>query len=419
MAGRSSLQQLLLFVDILLQAKQNKAEVDVIHLDIRKAFDTVPHLKLLSKLQKLGISGNLLRWFKAYLIDRSQCVSINNKNSDFLPVLSGVPQGSILGPLLFVMYINSLPEHLQHSLGLMYADDTKCIKLIHNPNDSSLLQEDIYHVTQWSISCDLDFNITKFIHMNYWNNSASSSYFINSQRITTAKQCKDLGITFTPNLSWSIHIDIIISKAYKLLGLIRRTFHTNSTITKKKLYLSLVRSQIMYCSQLWRPNLIKDIFSLERVQRRATKYILSDYSSDYKSRLITLKLLPLMYVYELNDIMFFIKSCKSPSSHFNIYDHLKFTNSSTRSSEHSKLLHTNSTSNISRHFYFCRLPRLWNALPHIDLNSSLPTIKYKLYTYFWQYFINNFNSNCVCTFHFLCPCSQCTANPRAPILRPL
>ena len=103
--------------------------------------------------------------------------------------------------------------------------------------------------------------VTKFIHINYWNNSFSS-YYINSQRIISANQCK---VTFTSNLSWSLHIDIIISKTYKILGLIRRTFHTNCIITKKKLFLSLVRSQIMYCSQLWRPSLIKDISSLERV----------------------------------------------------------------------------------------------------------------------------------------------------------
>ena len=94
------------------------------------------------------------------------------------------------------------------------------------------------------------------------------------------------------------------ARAYKILGLIRRTFHTNCIITKMKLYLSLVRSQLMYCSQLWRPSLIKDIHSLQRVQRRATKYILNNYSSDYKSRLMNLKLLLLMYIYEMNDISF-------------------------------------------------------------------------------------------------------------------
>ena len=114
---------------------------------------------LLTKLQKLGISGNLLRWFQAYLTDQSQCVSIDGRKSNFLPVMSGVPQGSILGPLLFAIYINDLPEHLQHSIALMFADDTKCIKPIHDVNNIVLLQEDIHHAMQWSSSCDLAFNV--------------------------------------------------------------------------------------------------------------------------------------------------------------------------------------------------------------------------------------------------------------------
>ena len=124
----------------------------------------------------------------------------------------------------------------------MFADDTKCIKLIHNISDSTMLQDDINHAEQWSSLCDLAFNTSKFIHMSYGNNSFNSSYFINHQRIISANQCKDLGIIFTPSLSWSPHIDMIIIRAYKILGLIRRTFHTNCTNIKKKLYLSLVRS---------------------------------------------------------------------------------------------------------------------------------------------------------------------------------
>ena len=110
--------------------------------------------------------------------------------------------------------------------------------------------------------------------------------------------------------------------------------------------------------------------------------------------------------------MFFIKSCKSPSLHFNIYDHLTFSNSSTRFSEHTKLLHINSSSNTSRHFYFCRFPRLWNALPYIDLNLPLLTIRNKLYKYFWQNFTNNFESNSVCTFHFFMSLFQMCCKPQ-------
>ena len=145
----------------------------------------------------------------------------------------------------------------------MFADDTKCTRLIYNVSNCALLQDDIHHAVQWSSLCDLYFNIHKFTHMSYLNNSPNSSYHINHHTITLKNQCKDLGIIFTPTLSWSPHIDMIVTKAYKILGLIRRTFHTNCTSTKLKLYLSLVRSQLMYCSQLWRPHLIKDIQLLE------------------------------------------------------------------------------------------------------------------------------------------------------------
>ena len=104
-----------------------KTSVDVIYLDIRKAFDTVSHDLLLTKMISFGITGTLLLWFKAYLSDRTQCVQVNNATSDFLPVISGVPQGSILGSLLFVLFINDLPTNLKSTLSFLFADDTKCL----------------------------------------------------------------------------------------------------------------------------------------------------------------------------------------------------------------------------------------------------------------------------------------------------
>ena len=121
------------------------------------------------------------------------------------------------------------------------------------------------------------------------------------------------------------------------MRLLHRTFTGNSTQAKKLLYISLVRSQLLYCSQLWRPYLIKDIQTLERVQCRATKYILNNNKLSYKSRLEQLHLLLLMYTYELNDLLFFIKSLKSPSPHFNIN---QFSNHSTRATSAHKLTHS-------------------------------------------------------------------------------
>ena len=138
-----------------------------------------------------------------------------------------------------------------------------------------------------------------------------------------------------------------------------------------------MRPKLLYCSPLWRPFLIKDILLLERVQRRATKFILGDYSMDYKSRLTNLKLLPLMYIYELTDILFAIKSFKKRTSSFDISQYLQFNESTTRSSN-TKLCHKIYNNTITANSYSCRLPRLWNALPIIDLTLSIPVIKYKL-----------------------------------------
>ena len=123
-----------------------------------------------------------------------------------------------------------------------------------------------------------------------------------------------------------------------------------------------MRSQLVYCSPLWRPYLIKDF---ERIQRRVTKFILNDYNLDYKSRLFQCKILPLMYFFELKDILFFVKSVKSPSSAFNIFNYVTFNTSSTRSGYFSKLLHNFATTSYTRHFYFNRIVRLWNSLPFV------------------------------------------------------
>ena len=160
----------------------------------------------------------------------------------------------------------------------------------------------------------LKFNLSKTAFIQFGNNSAgSSNYLLNGTRVNKQTSTKDLGIIVTSDMSWSNHYKSIASKVYKSLGLIRQTFKSNSVCAKKKLYISLVRSKLTYCSQLWRPQYIQDIVLLENIQRRATKFILTlnDCASSYCSRLIHLSLLPLMYIYELNDIMFFIKSLKN------------------------------------------------------------------------------------------------------------
>lgn len=245
------------------------------------------------------------------------------------------------------------------------------------------------------------------------SSTATPSYFIDGKPIKTADSHKDLGILVTSNLSWSEHINSICSSAYKSLHLIRRSISSTLTSLRLNLYLSLVRSKLSYCSQLWRPWLIKDIKCLERVQRRASKFILNDYSycRDYKSRLISLQLLPLMYWLEIQDIMFIIKCLKDPPDNFNLEDHVSFVSSTTRASTMNKLQHRYSRSTTTRHFYFNRVVRLWNVLPPFDLSLSYTSIKKLILKHFWDHFLLNFNPDSTCSFHFMCPCSSCSQTP--------
>ncbi len=167
-----------------------------------------------------------------------------------------------------------------------------------------------------------------------------------------------------------------------------------------------MRSQLTYCSSLWRPYLLKDIALLESVQRRSTKWILGDYKSDYKSRLESLHLLPLMMMYELNDLSFFLKSLQSPSQSFNVLDYVSFSSFSTRSSG-KKLQLKFSHNNKSRHFFFTRLPHLWNSLPPPDLSVSPSQAILSLKKFFWSHFQSHFDSSNICSYHFRCPCNKC------------
>uniref|UniRef100_A0A1X7TDQ4 Reverse transcriptase domain-containing protein n=1 Tax=Amphimedon queenslandica TaxID=400682 RepID=A0A1X7TDQ4_AMPQE len=187
--------------------------------------------------------------------------------------------------------------------------------------DCSALQKDLISLSEWCVSSKLSFNASKCSLIRFSTNSTpfENDYLLCGSQLKVTTSCRDLGIIVSDNLSWSGHYKFISSKAYSQLSLVKRCFRNAFTSVKKLIYISLVRSKITYCSQLWRPMLIKDILCIERIQRRATKYITNDYNkSTYKERLLSLNLLPLMYLYELNDVLFFIKCLKFPDPSFDI-----------------------------------------------------------------------------------------------------
>ena len=206
-----------------------------------------------------------------------------------------MPQGSILGPLLFLIYINDIFYINIHNSLLTFVDDTKCFGPVTNCTDEQLLQHDIDLLLDWSSRSYLRFNPSKCVHISFRANSITS-YHLNEQLIPKLKSHWDLEVILSDDLSWRNHYTHILSKAYKTLNLICHTFKSSHSLSiKTKLYMTLVHSTLTYCSPVWRPHLLTDINNLERIQHRATKYILNNYTNDYKSRLINLNMLPLMY----------------------------------------------------------------------------------------------------------------------------
>ena len=223
---RSTTQQLLLVLNTIHKAIHTSKAVDILYLDFRKAFDTVSHGKLLGKLWSIGIRGNLWQWFKAYLSNRQQCVKINNNFSSMLPVISGVPQGSILGPLLFAVFINDLPNCVSSSTSYLFADDTKCLKVISNQIDIQILQEDLDNLSNWSHANKLLFNESKSTHLHFGKKFGFHTYTLNGSDIATTDCIKDLGIYLSTNINFRRHYEKLIAGAYRMLGLLRRTFTT-------------------------------------------------------------------------------------------------------------------------------------------------------------------------------------------------
>ena len=411
--GRSALQQLLIMFNTLICSG---SQTDVLYLDFRKAFDSVSHNELLHKLWNFGITDNLWLWIKAYLTGRLQYVSVGQSVSSCLPVVSGVPQGSILGPLLFLIFINDLPTSLETSMVFLYADDAKCVLPISSKSDCIYLQNDLTRLLEWCTRWNLTLNEEKCSAMHFSRATRYPTtifnYTLNGNQIPTKSLHKDLGLIVSANLSWRSHYQFITSRAYKMLGLLRRVFSSSvAESAKRSLYISIVRCQLLYCSPIWHPYLLADVKCLELVQRRATRFITNYSTMDYRHRLIHLKLLPLMMELEIADILFFIKSIKGPTEHFNILDFVQFSTHQTRSSSNLKLKHSPSNNSLDKNFYFNRIPRLWNSVPSIDIDVPLSSIKLKLRSYFWDHFVSHFNPDNICSYHFLCLCHKCSVLP--------
>lgn len=274
-SGRSTVTNLSLFCNIIHKNFEKRLQTDVIFMDFAKAFDKVDHSILMLKLRLLGFGSVLLSWIISYLTNRYQFVKINNVFSNQFKVTSGVPQGSHLGPVLFLLFINDLPNSITHSACLLFADDLKIFRSIRNHNDCYLLQQDIVSVSNWCLSNNLDLNIKKCHSFSFYRGNLflDFSYSINSVILDRVNTIKDLGLVLDNKLNFLSHIDYIASKAYSMLGFLKRnSTEFNDPFTLVSLYNCLVRPHLEYCCVIWNPTYHSHILRIEKIQKNFTRY---------------------------------------------------------------------------------------------------------------------------------------------------
>ena len=240
MKGRSTTLQLLNILNDWTHSMENKNITDCVYMDYQKAFDKVPHGRLLTKLKAYNLSSKVINWIKEYLTDRSQCVEVNGKASEWLPVTSGKPQGSVLGPLLFLIHINDLPDNIISDV-YMYADDTKLYREIKTIEDQKNLQKDLDTLTKWSEMWLLKFHPEKCFNLTIGiREGEESSYHMMIDNVkhemTKIEEIKDIGVIMDSNLKFKKHINAKIVTANKILGIIRRTY----MFLNKEIFLPLI-----------------------------------------------------------------------------------------------------------------------------------------------------------------------------------
>ena len=290
LSKKSTETQLLECINDWTGSLQLHENVDVFYMDISKAFDVVSHPKLLFKLEKYGIRGKFLSWIRAFLSGRSQCVAVNDVLSPEEAVLSGVPQGSVLGPLLFLLYVNDLPSVVKDSTVKIFADDTKLYFSRKKGLAFDLLSDDIDRVLAWTAENQLGVAFHKCSILHLGSSNPMTDYVFGNEPIPPSKLVKDLGVYISDDLKFNEHIAKTVAKAHRMCGLVFKSFSCRDHDFLVKMFIVFVRPLLEYCTTVWSPQGLENIKKVERVQRRFTKRFPGLGEVSYIKRLETLGL---------------------------------------------------------------------------------------------------------------------------------
>lgn len=280
--GFSCITQLTELVHDFAYALDKGFSIDCVFLDLKKAFDVVPHSLLIEKLSWYNINCTVIQWIKEYLSNRKQRVVLDGEKSQDMNVTSGVPQGSVLGPLLFFIYMNDVTAGITSSMRL-FADDCVLYRIVKNQDDCELLQHDLNRFSEWCMKWGMSINSDKTVCMRFTKkkNAHSYTYVLKGKDITFVNEHKYLGIFFTSNLSWSRQIRYVCSRASRGLGFLRRNTKQFPLDTKALLYKTYIRPILEYACTVWDPWTAIDTERLERIQNLSVRFVCNDYSRNF------------------------------------------------------------------------------------------------------------------------------------------
>jgi hypothetical protein len=375
-SGRSCTSNLLEAFDTIIDMMDEGLPVDVLYFDFRKAFDTVPHYRLLVKLENMGITGETLEIIEDFLSDRAMRVGVGDSFSELLKIVSGVPQGSVLGPILFLLFINDLPESIKSRI-LLFADD---LKLIANAVNKDIIDEDLKSLERWEDLWHLRFNLEKckVLHIS-GNDNPRNSYYLDGTELVSTQSEKDLGFTMDEKFDFGEHIKASLAKANKMIAWVSRNVICKDKEVMSVIYRCLVRPHLEYCVQCWCPTPRYGnwelILSIEKIQRKFTRLINDIGTLSYGVRLKSLNLTTLAERRMRGDLIETFKIVRG----FVNYGQSMFQISRSGMNLVSR---GNKVSKSRKDFLSERVINYWNNLPpYVKVSTSVDMFKCNLEAY--------------------------------------
>ena len=395
LSRHSTITNLLQSVNDWTLALNNRQNVAIAYIDYAKAFDVVSHVKLLHKLSAYGIAGDLLAWIRAFLTGRSQCTRINLSYSEYARIESGVVQGSVLGPLLFLLYINDVTDVFNNDCKCkLYADDIKIYSVLDNVCDGADIQVKLDELQNWSDQWQLDISYKKCNALLLTNKKEKTSLALTlcDKQLPIVDSVKDIGVIMDSHLKFDVHVNNIVLRAHKIANLIHKCFISKDPPTLMKAFLVYVRPVLEYASCVWSPQSVGLIKKIESVQRRFTKRFPCCRYMTYNDRLVKLNIdslelrrlrLDLIYVYKI----IFGLVATNMSDYFSLQSTNDYSVITRRGNPY-KLFVNHCRINVRKNFFCERIVKVWNSLPPSIVNfkslssfrNSLNNVNLRIYT---------------------------------------